>query len=137
VAVVPIIGDEVVLIEQYRAAAGQSILEIPAGKMDDPSHDRLHTAARELEEETGMRAGTMTLLTDLWTAIGFCDERIAIFLAEDLIEGDRVPVGAEEEEATIVRMPFDDAISMVHEGAITDAKTVAGLLLAAARRDPS
>jgi len=137
VAVVPIIGDDVVMIEQYRVAAGTTLLEIPAGKLDDPSHDPLETAGRELAEETGMRAGRLTLLTDLWTSVGFSDERISIYLAEDLVEGTRSPAGVEEEEARVVRVPFPDAIGMVYDGTISDAKTIAGLLLAAARRDPS
>jgi ADP-ribose pyrophosphatase len=79
----------------------------------------------------------MTLLTELWTAVGFSDERIAIFLAEDLTEATRTPMGAEEELARIVRLPFDAAVDMVSRGEITDAKSVAGLLLAAVHHGPS
>jgi ADP-ribose diphosphatase len=137
VAIVPIIDDDVILIEQYRASAESTVLEIPAGKIDDPSHDRLETAHRELEEETGYRAGRMRRLTDLLTAVGFSDERITIFLAEDLTPGARAPMGAEEEEAHIVRMPLSEAVRRVRDGSIADAKTVAGLLLAAPPRDPA
>jgi hypothetical protein len=79
----------------------------------------------------------LTLLTDLWTSVGFSDERISIYLAEDLVEGTRSPAGVEEEEARVARVPFPDAIGMVLDGTISDAKTIAGLLLAAARRDPA
>jgi len=137
VAVVPVIDDDVILIEQYRAAAQDVVLEIPAGKIDHPSDDRAATAHRELLEETGFTAQSMTILTDLWTAVGFSDERIAIFLAEDLSEATRAPAGAEEELARIIRMPFTTALAMVKDGEITDAKSVAGLLLAAAHHGPS
>ena len=135
VAIVPIDGEDVVLIEQYRAPIDATVLEIPAGKLDDPSHDRGDTARRELEEETGLIASELTLLTDLWTGVGFTDECISIYLAEGLTAGVRTPVGAEEEAATIVRMPFTEAVEAVVSGRITDAKSVAGILLAAARRD--
>lgn len=137
VAVVPRIDDDVILIEQYRAAADGVVLEIPAGKIDHPSDDRAGTAHRELLEETGFVAQSMTMLTELWTAVGFSDERIAIFLAEDMTEATRAPMGAEEELARIVRLPFDTAVDMVTRGEITDAKSVAGLLLAAVHHGPS
>lgn len=137
VAVVPMIGNDVILIEQFRAAAGDVMLEIPAGKIDDPRDGRIETAHRELQEETGFVAGSLELLTDLWTSIGFSDERITIYLANDLSEGSRAPMGSEEEEARIVRMPFDHAVAKVMDGEIADAKTVAGLLITARRRDTS
>ena len=137
VAVVPIIDGDIVLIEQYRAAADAPILEIPAGKVDDPSHAKEDTALRELAEETGLTATTLTWLTEIWTTIGFTDERITIYLAEGLTEGERSPVGQEEESARIVWMPFSDALERVREGAITDAKTVVGILLTALERGSS
>ncbi len=134
VAVVPVIDGDVILIEQYRAPAEAFVLEIPAGKIDDPLHDHADTARRELEEETGYTALHLTWLTELWTTVGFSDERITIFLAEGLSDGHRSPVGAEEEAARIVRMPLDEAVAMVRAGAIVDAKTIAGILLAAMHR---
>jgi ADP-ribose diphosphatase len=134
VAVVPLIDDDVILIEQYRAAVEDVVLEIPAGKIDGPEHDRRAEARRELAEETGFIARTLEPLTELWTAVGFSDERITIFLADDVTHGTRSPVGSEEEEARIVRMPLEAAVDMVMRGEITDAKTVAGLLMTAVRR---
>ena len=133
VAVVPILGDDVFLIDQFRAPIGRSLLEIPAGKLDIPGEDRDEAARRELEEEIGFTPGRMEHLTDLLTTPGFCDEVITIYLATDLTAVPTNPVGAEEEHATIVRMPLSDAVDHVRAGEITDAKTVAGLLIAADR----
>lgn len=136
VAVVPLVGDDIVMIEQYRVAVDRLVLEIPAGKIDDPLDARLDTAHRELEEETGLRAETMTKLVELLTSVGFSDEVITVYLAQGLTQGERSPVGAEEVEARIVRMPFRSAIDAVYRGEITDAKSIAGILLAAQRVAP-
>jgi 8-oxo-dGTP pyrophosphatase MutT (NUDIX family) len=129
VAVVPMITDDVILIRQYRAAAGQRLLEIPAGKLDLVGESVEDAARRELAEETGYIAEDFVHLTDLWTAVGFCDERISIFLASDMEVGTRHPIGPEEIDAEVVRMPFGDALKLVMSGDIADAKTVAGLLM--------
>lgn len=133
VAVVPILDDDVFLFEQHRAPLGRDLLEIPAGKLDVPGEDRREAARRELEEEIGYSAGRLEHLTDLITTPGFCDEVITIYRATDLEEAASAPVGVEEEHATIVRIPFSEALDRVHAGDITDAKTVVGLLLAAGR----
>lgn len=130
VAVVPCIGDDVVLIEQYRAPADATVLELPAGKLDDPDQGTEETARRELLEETGLVAGDLTWLTEIWTTVGFSDERIAIFLAEARDGGQRMPVGLEEASAQVVRMPLSRAVRLVREGVISDAKSAVGLLLA-------
>lgn len=137
VAIVALDGDEVVLIEQYRAAAGERILEIPAGKLDIAGEPAEDTARRELTEETGFTAGDLTHLTKLWTAVGFCDEQIEIFLAEDILAGQRDPIGPEEVDARVLLMPFDEALALVISGEIADAKTAVGLLLAAQARASS
>ena len=133
VAAVPIIGDDVILIEQYRAPLGRQLLEIPAGKLDIPGEDRRNTAERELEEEIGYSPGRLVHLIDLLTTPGFSDECITIYLATDLEAVPPRPVGAEEHHAQLVRMTLGDAVARVHAGVITDAKTVAGLLLVAGR----
>jgi ADP-ribose pyrophosphatase len=136
-AVVPTLEDDVILIHQYRAALGARILEIPAGKLDLSGEDTAVAARRELAEETGFVAGTLTHLTDLLTTVGFCDEKIIIFLADEIVPGVREPIGPEEEDAHVVRMPFDEAIDLVASGEIADAKTVVGLLLTARIRATS
>lgn len=131
VGIVPLIGEDVILIEQYRAPMERAVLEIPAGKLDTEPPDPLLTAQRELQEEVGYTAGTLTLLTEIWTAVGFTNERISLFLGEDLAPGVRTPIGHEETAANVVRMPFGKALDMVIAGEICDAKSVAGILLAA------
>ena len=133
VAVVPIIGSDVIMIEQHRAPVGRPLLEIPAGKLDVPGEDRRETAERELEEEIGFKPGHLVHMIDLLTTPGFSDECITIYLATDLEAVPPRPVGAEEHHARLVRMRLDEAVDRVRTGVITDAKTVAGLLLAAER----
>ncbi|MFV9672077.1 MAG: NUDIX hydrolase [Acidimicrobiia bacterium] len=133
VAVVPIIGDDVIMIEQHRAPVGRPLVEIPAGKLDIPGEDRRDTAERELEEEIGFTPGHLVHLIDLLTTPGFSDECITIYLATDLEAVPARPVGAEEHHARVVRMRLEEAVQLVRSGVITDAKTVAGLLLAAGR----
>ena len=133
VAVVPIIGDDVILIEQHRAPIGRSLLEIPAGKLDIPGENRRDNAERELEEEIGFSPGHLEHLTDLLTTPGFSDECITIYLATDLTAVPPRPEGAEEDHATVVRMRLAEAVDQVRSGVITDAKTVAGLLLVTGR----
>ena len=133
VAVVPIIGDDVIMIEQHRTPVGRALVEIPAGKLDIPGEDRRDTAGRELEEEIGFSPGRLVHLIDLLTTPGFSDECITIYLATDLKAVPPRPVGAEEHHARLVRMRLDEAVEQVRSGVITDAKTVAGLLLASGR----
>jgi ADP-ribose pyrophosphatase len=133
VAVVPLIGDDVLLFEQHRAPLGRDLLEIPAGKLDVPGEDRTEAARRELEEEIGYSPGKLEHLTDLFTTPGFCNEVITIYRATGLEEVSSQPVGVEEEHARIVRMPLSEALERVHAGEINDAKTAVGLLLAAGR----
>jgi ADP-ribose pyrophosphatase len=130
VAVVPIIDNDVILLHQYRAAVDGRILEIPAGRLDVDGEHREAAAQRELQEETGFVADGLRHLTDLWTAVGFSNERISVFLAEDVTEGERTPVGPEEADAQIIRIPLVDAVGLVTTGVIGDAKTAVGLLLA-------
>jgi len=130
VAVVPRVGSDIVLIAQYRAAVSRVVLEIPAGKLDEPEESPEDAARRELAEETGYTARGLVHLTDLLTAVGFSDEKISIYLAIDPVPGTARPVGAEEEAAEILSMPWAEAVTRVREGSITDAKTVAGILIA-------
>jgi ADP-ribose pyrophosphatase len=129
VAVVPLLGENIVLIAQYRAPVDAVVLEIPAGKLDIPGEDRRDAAQRELTEETGYIADDLVHLTDLQTAVGFTNERISIYLAPSVTPGSASPAGAEEAAAQIITMPFSDAVEAVTRGDITDAKTVAGILL--------
>lgn len=131
-AVVPLHDDgTVVLLRQLRYAAGQSRLyEIPAGKLD-PGEAPEACAARELEEETGLRARSLEPLVPIWVTPGFCDERIHLYLARGLEPG---RLAREEDELIeVFRFSFDEALAMVARAEITDAKTICGLAAAALR----
>lgn len=124
-AVVPMKDDgAVVLIKQYRHAAGGFIYEIPAGKLNK-GEDPAACAARELEEEIGYRPGTLELLSSIFTAPGFTDEVIHIYKATGLQPGrqhlDR------DEVLEVVEVPLQEAIAMIKDGRIRDAKTMVGL----------
>lgn len=124
-AVVPLKEDGgVLLIRQFRHATGGFIYEIPAGKLD-PQEDPRDCAARELEEEIGYRAGHLELLTSIWTAPGFTDEVIHIFLGTNLEVGKQNL--DQDEVLEIVEWTLEDAISKIQDGTIRDAKTIIGL----------
>jgi len=133
VAVVPVHGEDVVLISQYRAPIGRDLLEIPAGKLDMPGEDPIEAAGRELEEEVGLRAASLELLASFWTTPGFSNEYMWIYLASDLTQVEARPHGAEEEAAEIVRIPVGEVAARVAAGEFEDAKTIVGLAALAAR----
>ena len=126
-AVVPVYPDgTTLLVRQHRVAVDRVTLEIPAGKLDSAGEDPHDCAVRELEEETGLRAGRMTLLTSLLTTPGFCTEKIAIYLAQDLSQGQTHP--DEDEFINFERVPFDTLLDRCLSGDLRDGKTVAGVL---------
>ncbi|MBI1815021.1 MAG: NUDIX hydrolase [Deltaproteobacteria bacterium] len=120
---------EVTLLHQYRHATGGFIWEIPAGKLDDNESPE-HCAARELQEEAGLHAGELIRLGAIFTAPGFCDEKIHLLLARNLS-----PVAQQleaDEVLTIDHFSMQQALAMIRAGAIEDAKSIAGLHHAAA-----
>ncbi len=126
-AVVPLKDDgRVVLIRQLRHAVGGFIYEIPAGKLA-PQEDPRDCAARELEEEIGYRAGSLELLTSIWTAPGFTDEVIHIFQGTNLQQGKQNL--DQDEVLEIVEWSLDEAMAKIQDGTIRDAKTIIGLQL--------
>jgi ADP-ribose pyrophosphatase len=118
---------DIYLVEQFRAAFDKTMLEIPAGKLD-PGESSMDALVRELEEETGLRAGKFTHLASIAVSPGFCTEVIHIYLAEDLIEGDTNP--DDDEHLLVSKMNLVDAKKAVSEGTFRDAKTITGILLA-------
>jgi ADP-ribose diphosphatase len=128
-AVVPFVSvDEVLLIRQFRHAAGGSILEVPAGKLD-PGDTPESCAARELEEEAGRRAARLEKLGSIFTTPGFTDEVIHLFAAFDL---EPVPTRHEHDEVIeLVPMRLSHALDLVWQGALRDAKSALALLFAA------
>ena len=128
-AVVPVYEDgTTLLVRQHRVSVDRVTLEIPAGKLDSADEDPLECAVRELREETGLKAERMTLLTSMLTTPGFCTEKIGIYLAQGLTEGDMHL--DEDEFLGVLRMPLDEAVAMIMRGEIRDSKTICGLLMA-------
>ena len=118
--------DEVCLIRQYRHAVGEWIWELPAGRIEADEHP-LDTAKRELAEEAGICAREWNELTSFFPSPGICDERIVIFKACQLTE---VECSHEELEYIEIHwMPLKDALNLLFNSHIHDAKTIIGLLL--------
>jgi ADP-ribose pyrophosphatase len=118
----------VLLVHQFRYAGGGYLYEVPAGRPDRPGEDWEVCARRELEEETGLVAGTLTRMTAILTTPGFTDEKIHLFLAMDLSEG---RAGRDEDEfMELVTVPLSEALRMIEDGRIADAKTICTLLYA-------
>ncbi|MCC6627063.1 MAG: NUDIX hydrolase [Chloroflexi bacterium] len=132
VAIVPLLPDgRVILVRQWRRPARRHILEIPAGTRE-PNEDAEACARRELVEEIGYRAGVIERLAGFFTTPGFTDEYMDLFLATELTPAaDDEP--AEFEEALVIVRP-DDVPALIAAGEPLDAKTIAALLLVAARR---
>lgn len=119
----------IVLVRQYRYAAGGVIWEVPAGMRDAADDDWAACAARELEEETGYRAGRLRYMTEIYTTPGFTDEVIRLYLATELEAGE---VNRDVDEFLEVHeVPLSRALALVRDGEITDGKSVATLLWAA------
>ena len=130
VAVVPLDdAGNITLVRQHRVAVNRFTWEIPAGKLDHGSDEELLSAAqRELEEETGLRAESWQLMTDIDTTPGFCNEHIAIFLATGLSQHE---MHADEDEFLhVAKFPLHEAVQRVLAGEIRDSKTIAGVLMA-------
>ncbi len=133
VAVVPLTpGGRVVLVRQYRYAAGEELLEIPAGTLE-PGEDPEACALRELAEETGYRATALELLASLFTSPGFCSECIHVYLARLGGEESGAPRPDADEQLEALTLPLTEAVGLALSGRLRDAKTVAGLLLAEGR----
>jgi ADP-ribose pyrophosphatase len=137
-AVVAILGDhnapdpDVVLLRQFRYAAGGELFEVPAGRPDQPGEPWEEVAARELEEETGYVAGTLQPLTTIYTTPGFTDERIHLFLATGLAQG---TTNLDQDEfVEVVTMPLSAVMAGMEDGRIIDAKSLVALLFYATFR---
>jgi len=122
-------GPSVVLVRQYRPALHKLALEIPAGMRDLEGEDPLITAQRELLEEVGMTAESWQRLGKHVSAPGITDSRVEVFLARNLREASTDRHGPEERHMTVEEVPFVEALAMVVDGRLDDAKTVIGLLL--------
>ena len=120
----------ILLIRQYRHAAGKFLLELPAGRIEK-GEELIPAAKRELIEETGYRAGRWSQHTTYYASPGFLSEAMNIVLAEDLTLGEATP---EEDERIDVHMtPLSEVMRMIHAGEIEDGKTLIGVLLYASQ----
>jgi len=122
-------GPDVLLLRQFRYAAGGTLWEAPAGKLDEGESPEA-CAIRELEEEAGVKAGRLIRLTTLLTTPGFSDEKVHLFLATELEDGRQAL--EEHELIECHRVPLARAVDMVMSGEIVDGKTVSLVLMAAA-----
>lgn len=125
-AVVPVMEKgTILLVKQYRNALDQETLEIPAGGIE-PGETPLECVTREIEEETGYRAGKMEHLMTIVTAIGFCDEKIPIYVASDLRPSKQHL--DEDEFIDVKEFTIEEIKEMIFDGRIIDAKTISGVL---------
>jgi ADP-ribose pyrophosphatase len=126
--ILPLLDDgRVCLIRNWRVAVGKTLIELPAGTLEPPEPPQV-TAERELIEETGYRATKVEFLHAFFLSPGILDEKMHLYLATGLTDGQ--PAREEGEEIENMLVPFDDAIQMIFRGEIEDAKTIVGLLWA-------
>ena len=126
VAILPLLDDgRICLIENFRLAVGQTLLELPAGTRE-PEETPIETARRELTEETGYRAGKIQELTQFLMSPGILDERMHLFVATQLTAGS--PDLQSGEQITVRPTTWDETMNLIRQGRIIDAKTLVGLL---------
>jgi ADP-ribose pyrophosphatase len=132
VCVIPVHGDDVLLVRQWRTPVERALLELPAGTLDrmpDGSvEDPDDAAPRELAEETGFRADRWRKLGRFWTAPGFTEELMHLYLATALTPLDDYLGPDEDEYLDLVRRPWREAVAAAERGEVEDAKTLVGLL---------
>ena len=128
VVVLPLLDDGRVVMEHvYRHTLERAVLECPCGGLDGQS--AADAARRELEEETGHRAGSWRLLTSFWTAPGFATELMHLYLATDLVPAHEDRLGPDDDERLeLERLPWPEALAAAERGEIADAKSLVALL---------
>ena len=132
VAVVAIDPDDrIAMVSQYRHSVGKRLWELPAGLLDVRGEDELTGAQRELQEEAGLSAQTWSVLTDLVTSPGFCEEAVRVFLASELSDVPRIEAtGDEEADMEIAWVGLDEAVDKVLRGDIVNSIACSGILAA-------
>ena len=129
--IVPVFDDgTVALVRQYRHPTVRYLLEVPAGTLSHGERPEVG-AARELKEELGLAAARLEKLSEFFVSPGFCEEKMWVYLATELSEGEQAL--EDDENLEVVRLPIADALEMITSGEIQDAKTIIGLMLAAPR----
>ena len=126
-AVIPVMDDgKILMVKQYRNALERDTLEIPAGKKDDPDEEGIVCVSRELMEETGYSSDDLEWLLTIRTTVAFCDERIEVFVARNLIPGEQHL--DEDEFVDVKAYKLEELKEMIFEGKIQDSKTMAAIL---------
>lgn len=117
--------DHVCLVQNRRYAVGRTLLEVPAGTID-PGESPDQTAERELREETGYQAARIQRVREWYVSPGVMNERMYLYLCEDLVPGP--PRHQVDEELQVVVVRWDEAVSMAEDGRIEDAKSLLALM---------
>ena len=126
-AVIPVMDDgKILMVKQYRNALERDTLEIPAGKLDDPDEEGIVCASRELKEETGYSSDDLEWLLTIRTTVAFCNERIEVFVARNLIPGEQHL--DEDEFIDLKAYTLEELKEKIFSGEIEDSKTIAALL---------
>lgn len=121
--------DQVVILRQYRHAVQKRMIQLPAGKLDQPGEDPLEAARRELREETGLAAEEWTHLLTTYASAGITSETHALYLARGLVEVERdFDAHHEEAEMTMERVPYADLLDAVLDGRAADAPLATAIL---------
>ena len=129
--IVPLFDDgTVALVRQYRHPARKHLLEVPAGSLEE-GEDPKTGAIRELEEEIGVTADNVELISEFYVSPGFLSEKMHVYLATGLTETQQKL--DDDENIEIVRIPLTEAVKLIGDGSIEDAKTIIGLLLTTQR----
>ncbi len=131
-AILPLIGDTIIMEKQYRYAIGKELYEIPAGTIEKGESPE-KCATRELVEETGFKAGRLEPLGQCYMTPGYSTEMMYFFVATDLKEAKSQEMDADE-QLTTVKISIDDAVRMISNGEIQDAKTVYAILTYMSKR---
>ena len=122
---IPVDNDgKIIFVRQYRHSARREVLEIPAGTIEN-GEDPYECAIREIQEETSYKAGKMTFLLKMYSAIGFCSEVIHIYIAENLEKGEYNM--DDDEFITNERYTLKESIELIHKGEICDSKTISAI----------
>lgn len=133
VAVLALTDDKrIPFVEQYRIPTHRWTLEIPAGHANSPDEKPAQVAARKLREEAGLESAKMSQIYRFINTPSFSTQHTALFLARDLSEAKRTPLGPESGRSSVRYIPLDEAYAMVNNGTILDAKTIIAILAAKA-----
>lgn len=122
--------DEIAMVHQYRHSVAGRLLELPAGLLDLRGEDELRCAERELHEEAGLAATDWSVLVDMVTSPGFCEEAVRVFLARDLRELDQPEAEFEEADMVAEWVPIEEATSAIFSGEIVNSIAIAGIFAA-------